>query len=736
MAADASLYPPAPDGVPGDLAKPGLRYRLQACRVLVALVLFLLFYGVLLVVAVGLMWWAVAPWSQTAAPEGWRAGVFLGVVRASVFLLAAMFFAFLVKGCFRRTGQDLSQWVRVTEREQPDLFAFIRSLCRELGCAAPSRVFLNHEANAAVVYPTSIVNLVVPPRKDLLIGLGLLNELSVVEFKALLAHELGHFSQRVLRLDAYVSVAYQVFANMVEGRDGWDRWVFRATGQPWISAFAVPLFAFAELARTLLKAAFRPLRGARLSLRRQTEFNADLVAVGAAGSDALVHLLLKGDFAHACLMHADQELAFAADHGFLSRDVFYHQQCSATRLRTAAGDPNLGRPPEPPGDGAARPSVFKPEATSTPAMWSEHPPPFDREQNARRRYFPSPPCGQPAWKLFRNQDVLREEVSRAFYAARDATVEGPLTAPEPVQAFIDAEHASLRFDPRYRGVYDGRFLELRDFPLLVAEARVQPLPDGETVAHSGARLYSDELALWVEGHQRRRNELNALEDLCASASGPTDFDYQGRRYPAAEAEDTREKARADMEEDLRYLAAFDRSAFLLHYQACRQVGRESELLSLYDFYLRVQELVGWMWGERRRMESVLGVLRSGTLTWERVSALRETLTQVQDTLQFIFARAFELRLPPLEHLPPSGTLASLLPALPALNDVIAADSISEVDVPGILAFHQEIILVADRLEWVRTKSLVGILAFQHDAMAAPPSSSPNEQKKSMPSCGC
>ncbi|MFO0970308.1 MAG: hypothetical protein U0793_32565 [Gemmataceae bacterium] len=96
------------------------------------------------------------------------------------------------------------------------------------------------------------------------------------------------------------------------------------------------------------------------------------MAAGAAGSDALAHLLLKGDYAHACLMHADQSLAFAADHGFLSRDVFYHQQLFGNPSSTAAGDLEP-RTPEPPGDGAARPSVFKPEATSTPAMWSEHP---------------------------------------------------------------------------------------------------------------------------------------------------------------------------------------------------------------------------------------------------------------------------------------------------------------------------------------------------------------------------
>src|SRR5262245_20318365 len=281
------LYPSPPSGVPADLAKPGLRYRLQVVLVLLTLLPFLLLYLALLAGALGLMAWAVwLPGERPATPpEAWPERLFLTAVRVSVLVLAVMLFAFLLKGFFKRGEGETFQYLEVTEREQPELFQFIRSLCQEIGCRMPARVYLSHDVNAAVSYPTSILNLIVPPRKDLLIGLGLVNGLNLVEFKALLAHELGHFSQRTLRLDGYVWVSYQVIDNMVNTRDRWDNWLIRGFDMPWVSVFAVPLYGLAELTRWLLKGAFRVLNFAHLSLRQQMELNADLVAVSATGSD-------------------------------------------------------------------------------------------------------------------------------------------------------------------------------------------------------------------------------------------------------------------------------------------------------------------------------------------------------------------------------------------------------------------------------------------------------------------
>src|SRR5262249_30311598 len=217
----------APSGIPADLAKPGLRYRLQIGLVLLALVPFLLLYLALLAGALGLMLWAVWPQGEREVSP-----IVLAVARIIVLALALMLFAFLLKGFFKRGQEETSRFLEITEAEQPELFQSMRSVCKEIGCRMPARVYLNHEVNAAVLYPTSILNLIVPPRKDLLIGLGLVNGLNLVEFKALLAHEFGHFSQRTLRLDGYVWEAYQVIDNMVNARDRWDNWMIRRLDMP------------------------------------------------------------------------------------------------------------------------------------------------------------------------------------------------------------------------------------------------------------------------------------------------------------------------------------------------------------------------------------------------------------------------------------------------------------------------------------------------------------------------
>lgn len=140
----ASLYPPAPAGVPANLAKPGLHYFLQAVLVLLSLALFLLVHLTLLAGALALMAWVAWPAGDTAArpPATWTTRLGLVALHVSAFAVGAMLFAFLVKGFFKRGGEDTSPYQEVRESGQPELFQFIRSLCREIGAPMPARVYL------------------------------------------------------------------------------------------------------------------------------------------------------------------------------------------------------------------------------------------------------------------------------------------------------------------------------------------------------------------------------------------------------------------------------------------------------------------------------------------------------------------------------------------------------------------------------------------------------------------
>jgi Zn-dependent protease with chaperone function len=53
-----------------------------------------------------------------------------------------------------------------------------------------------------------------PIKKNLQIGIGLMNSLTQDELKAVLAHEFGHFSQKSMKIGSYVYYANQVIHNL------------------------------------------------------------------------------------------------------------------------------------------------------------------------------------------------------------------------------------------------------------------------------------------------------------------------------------------------------------------------------------------------------------------------------------------------------------------------------------------------------------------------------------------
>ena len=62
-----------------------------------------------------------------------------------------------------------------------------------------------------------------PVRKNLQIGLGLVNIVSVSEFKAVMAHEFGHFSQRSMKVGSYVYNVNKVIFNMLYENESYQK---------------------------------------------------------------------------------------------------------------------------------------------------------------------------------------------------------------------------------------------------------------------------------------------------------------------------------------------------------------------------------------------------------------------------------------------------------------------------------------------------------------------------------
>src|SRR5690606_38074555 len=158
----------------------------------------------------------------------------------------------------------------------------------------PKKIYLSSDVNAFVSYDSSFWSMFFPVRKNLTIGLGLVNSVNLSEFKAVLAHEFGHFSQRSMKLGSYVYNVNRILYNMLYDNTGYANML-----QGWSSIHDVfALFTrltilIARGIQAILSGMYGFLNKKYSGLSLQMEYHADAVAASVSGSESLVTALRR-----------------------------------------------------------------------------------------------------------------------------------------------------------------------------------------------------------------------------------------------------------------------------------------------------------------------------------------------------------------------------------------------------------------------------------------------------------
>ncbi|WP_157214549.1 M48 family metallopeptidase [Polaromonas sp. CF318] len=163
----------------------------------------------------------------------------------------------------------------VRREEAPALFEMVDGLCTNAAAPRIHRIVLDNELNAAAYQTGGFLSLL-GSRRTLILGVPLLRMLNLDEVKAVIAHELGHFSRNHGRLGHWI---YRVRAK-------WDHYLhmqgndsFVDGGLKAIASWFVPYFVSRSS-----------------SWSRQCEFEADTVAARASSARHLTDALARLEF--------------------------------------------------------------------------------------------------------------------------------------------------------------------------------------------------------------------------------------------------------------------------------------------------------------------------------------------------------------------------------------------------------------------------------------------------------
>ncbi len=273
----------------GKLDKNGLStaYRIQLTLVAIAMALLpLLYVAFVLCSAFAVYYYAVnvIPGLLAGGVRG-RFLIVWGAIVIAPAIAGCIMILFLVKPFFSRF-RDEGRRRSLTRKGEPLLFELVDCICEATGAPVPQRIDVDYQVNASAK-PERGVWSAASGRMVLTIGVPLITSLSATQLTGILAHEFGHFSQR-LGMTAtliinnvnlwFTRLVYQrdqfdhALDNLIEDSDTWIGLILQL-GKVCVTASRAVFYVFMVVGNALCA-----------SLLRQMEYDADRYEVGLVGS--------------------------------------------------------------------------------------------------------------------------------------------------------------------------------------------------------------------------------------------------------------------------------------------------------------------------------------------------------------------------------------------------------------------------------------------------------------------
>nr|WP_276904762.1 M48 family metallopeptidase [Pedobacter kyonggii] len=560
--------------------QPSENFRKMARKSVQAILLFILTYVILVFGAVcltilcayaGLMLIAAKPMFLTIMLGG-------GLVCFGVLILV-----FLVKFIFKVNKIDRSHLTLIKKAEQPELFKMIDEIVAEVGTDFPKKVYLSSEVNASVFYDSSFWSMFLPVRKNLHIGLGLMNTISIDELKAILAHEFGHFSQKSMRTGSYVYNVNQVIYNTLYDNEGYGNFTQKLAGiSSYFAIFVVLANKIITGIQFILKKNYDAVNLNHMALSREMEFHADTVAANVAGSEALITALHRLQLADYSLNNVFGYYNGKIKNKEKTNNIFPQQKFV---MDFYAGLQDIRIDNYLPIVTEEHYSKFNKSKLVLKDQWSSHPSTADRVAHLKKLDYPLKSHGSGiAIDLLVNKDMVLQQVTKKLFDAIDYGDSPVISDAGKFEEDFLEDQRQNAFHRLYNGYFDFRN-PLNDLEVVAFE---KPVLSFQLRAND---FFSDENLSLIYLHDGIKGDLNTIKQIDDKVFEIKTFDYDGKRYTQTDCSELIKRLESESEELDNHLKKLDNQIFEYFLWLSFEQGRNDEFANFYGDYKAIHSLL-------------------------------------------------------------------------------------------------------------------------------------------------
>ncbi|UII24898.1 M48 family metallopeptidase [Fulvivirga maritima] len=491
-------------------------FKAQTTKAILSIVLFIFAYVLMLALAVGLTALCV------------YGGIMLIIARPMFFTIAfgsglaslgVLVLIFLLKFIFKSHKVDRSHLFEISKADEPELFNLISDIVKQVGTSFPKKVYLSSDVNASVFYNSNFWSMFLPTKKNLQIGLGLVNTVSKAEFTAILSHEFGHFSQKTMKVGSYFYNVNQVIYNLLYDNESYDNLIQRwGSISGYFTIFVVLAVKINEGVQWVLRAVYGVVNKSNMGLSREMEFHADEIAASVTGFEPLKTSLLRMSIAdysfNYVLSFYDARIASNQKSENIYKEHLYVMNFLAenNNMKIENGLPQIT---------VEELGKFNKSKLVIKDQWASHPSTEDRiEMLEKTGVLTQQTESMPANSIF--TDIIETQKALTDKIFKGVHYEGK-AAPIPFEEFqkeYRKEYRDNTFSKIYNGYYDDKNPSCFDVSASESSDKEAAIDE----------LFSSEMVDTVYTAIALRNDIETLRQIAEKAVPIKTFDYDGKKY--------------------------------------------------------------------------------------------------------------------------------------------------------------------------------------------------------------